>query len=396
MNLNEKMDKKLGAEVTCVDVGIIPKGRNRSMFCVIGTVDNVKVYSLSPHDLLSSRSTGVVQGKPTSVCMVDMVGDGSVTLSIGTDNGIMQQTNLDSQSGAMSGNPTKRFLGAGKAEISRVTVDGRNCCIMLSSRPWISFLSSNTGGVVSAPLSYTSLDHASGFSSDIISEGIIATAGSSLHILTIENVETKFNETVIPLRYTPRQMCLINGSLAIVEADACDTSEATKVKLGYGSTTSSAAPSGGGDGMDVSDDEEDDEREEKKTAVRGPVPEDDSWGSCVRLIDPAKCQTLDVLDLDEAALSCCAIQFASRGGEVMLAVGVFKALNFKDGVNAKEYGISLYRVVNSRLTLLHTTVVDGPVLSMTQFNSKVRRVCVVPQSSGLISYLFVSSAVYTN
>ena len=45
---------------------------------------------------------------------------------------------------------------------------------------------------------------------------------------------------------------------------------------------------------------------------------------------------------------------------------------------------------------LHTTVVDGPVLSMTQFNSKVRRVCVVPQSSGLISYLFVSSAVYTN
>jgi len=376
MSLNLKTEKRLGAEVTCVDVGVVPKGRNRSMFAAVGSPDAVKVYSLSPHDLLSNRSTAAVQGRPVSACMVDMVGDGSVTLSIGTDTGIMQQTNLDAQSGAMSGNPTKRFLGAGRVEASRATVDGRSCGVMLSSRPWISFLSANTGGVVTAPLSYARLDHACGFASSVVSEGLVATSGSELHILTVEDVETKFNETVVPLRYTPRQMCLINGSLAIVEADARDTGEAGKVKLGYGS---SAAPSGGGagggggDGMDVSDDDDDDaDSDEKKTPVRGPVPEGDSWGSAVRLIDPAKCRTLDVLDLEgAAALSCCAIQFASRGGEVMLAVGISKGLSFEGGVAAKEYGVSLYRVAESRLTLLHTTAVDGPVLSMTQFNSKL-------------------------
>ncbi|GMH98623.1 hypothetical protein TrVE_jg11947 [Triparma verrucosa] len=377
MNLNEKAEKSLGSEVTCLDVGVVPKGRNRSLWCVVGTFENdVKVLSLSPHDLLTARSTSNIpekNGRPSSLCIVDMIGDkGSVetTLSIGTDSGVMQQTTIDGQSGGMGGNPTRRFLGAGKAEIGRVAVDGKSCCIMLSSRPWLSYLSAQTGGLVTSPLSYTSLDHACGFTSDIISEGIIATSGNQLHILTIENIESNFNETKVPLRYTPRQTCLINGSLAIVEADARDYSEAAKVKMGYGSVMSVAKKAG--DGMEIDSDEDEEGGSEKATVVRGPVPENTSWGSCIRLIDPSKCTTLDVLELEDyAALSCCAIQFSSRGGEVLLAVGIVKELSFDKGAQAKEYGISLYRVVNSRLTLLHTTKVNAPVLSMTQFNSKL-------------------------
>lgn len=107
-------------------MGVVPKGRNRSLWCVVGTFENdVKVFSLSPHDLLTARSTANIpekNGRPSSLCIVDMIGDkGAVetTLSIGTDSGVMQQTTIDGQSGAMGSNPTRRFLGAGKAEIGR-------------------------------------------------------------------------------------------------------------------------------------------------------------------------------------------------------------------------------------------------------------------------------------
>mmetsp|Transcript_10418 Transcript_10418/g.21427 ORF Transcript_10418/g.21427 Transcript_10418/m.21427 type:complete len:669 (+) Transcript_10418:121-2127(+) len=72
MNLAEKVTKDLEVEITCLDIGVIPKGRNRSLFAVIGGVDDtVRVLSLSPQDYLSERSSAVVQGRPSSICVVD-------------------------------------------------------------------------------------------------------------------------------------------------------------------------------------------------------------------------------------------------------------------------------------------------------------------------------------
>jgi len=246
------------------------------------------------------------------------------------------------------------------------------CSLLLSSRPWLSFVSNSTGSLTTTPLSYTTLDHVCGFSSEIINEGIIATAGSTLHILTIENIESVFNETVVPLRYTPRQTCLISGKIAVVEADANDHSEAHKAST-YGGVGSKKQ--GADDGMDVddSDDEESEESAETTTTVRGPIPASKgSWGSCLRLLDPKTASTVDLLELseNEAALSCCAVQFASQLGEVLLAVGVSKALQFRP-VKAEEHYVNVYRVVNNRLSLLHSTKVGGAVLSMTQFQNKL-------------------------
>jgi splicing factor 3B subunit 3 len=371
-NVNETSSVTVGCEVSALDVGIVPKGRSRSLFGVVGGMDeSVKVLSLDPGDLLSARSSCVVSGTPSSLCLIDM--DNTLYLNIGTTNGLMQQTTLDAVSGSLAGNPTKRFLGVKPVKSGRVSIDGKACAVMLSTRPWVSYISASSNNLTTSPLSFASLDNVCGFSSSMISEGIVATSGNTLRILTIENIESNFNETKVPLRYTPRQSCLISGKLAVVEADANDVTEAAKKAAGYGGAEG-ASGAGGDDGMDVDDDEDDQEEKlAKTTTVRGPIPTaPGSWGSCVRLVDPSSTATLDVLECGEgeAALCCCAIQFQSQGGEVLLAVGKSVGLQFNP-LSFRDNYICLYRVVEDRLTLLHATKVDGIVGGMTQCQGRL-------------------------
>ncbi|GMI41463.1 hypothetical protein TeGR_g5045, partial [Tetraparma gracilis] len=198
-NLNEAASQTVGVEVTALTVGSVPKGRSRSLFGAIGTRDeNAKVLSLAPGDLLSSRSAVVIQGVPSSVSLIDM--DGTMYLNCGTASGTMTQTVLDDVSGELAGNPTKRFLGVKPVKASTITIDGKDCSIMLSTRPWVSYISSTSNTLTTSPLSFSSLDNVAGFSSDVISEGIVATSGNTLRILTIENIEAAFNETKVNLR----------------------------------------------------------------------------------------------------------------------------------------------------------------------------------------------------
>ena len=150
-------------------------------------------------------------------------------------------------------------------------------------------------------------------------------------------------------------------------------SEAEKIKAGYGSLAVEASSAEDG-GMDIDDDEEDETGlEQRRTAVRCPIPEQPgSWASSVRIIDPKTADTVDVLDLDgnDAALCCCAVQFHSRGGEVLLAVGGSTEMKMNP-VSTKESFVALYRIVDNRLTLLHRTKVDGIVVAMTQFQGKL-------------------------
>ena len=75
--LAEVASKDLGEEVTCVDVGEVPKGRVRSEWCAVGTKDNtVRVLSLSESGsgsggggggALGTKSSQATKASPTSV-----------------------------------------------------------------------------------------------------------------------------------------------------------------------------------------------------------------------------------------------------------------------------------------------------------------------------------------
>ncbi len=424
-NLMEVGTKDVGTDVCSLDVGLVPRGKSRSLFAAVGCRDStVRLLSLAPGGLLEQKSsTALGTTKPHSVVLSHTEG-GELTLTVGLDDGSALRAGVDPITGAISTSPSRRFLGARPVAVSRVTLQGSHSTLLLSSRPWIGRVCNGHHSM--APMSYAPLDHGCSFSNEAVRDGIVATSGNTLRILSvggdseINNAVTavtalgstddeSFNSKRIELRYTPRQMCLLSARvtettrkivLAIVESDANDFGEEDKKAMGFDGTGKSKAGSkkkeskDGDDAMDMDMDEDSgDEEEEKKdgggdedeededddtrlTPIRGPVPEKQGrWGSCVRLVDPANaCFTLDCVEMNrnEAALCCASVRFHSRGAESLLAVGTVTGM-IMHPLRHKESHIVLYRVVNGeRLQLLHRTKVDdGPILSLVHFQGRL-------------------------
>jgi splicing factor 3B subunit 3 len=74
---------------------------------------------------------------------------------------------------------------------------------------------------MTTPLSYDMLEYCSGFTSEQCPEGIVGIAGTTLRIISIEKLGQLFNQTIVPLRYTPRKLVVHPASnyLIIIESD---------------------------------------------------------------------------------------------------------------------------------------------------------------------------------
>jgi splicing factor 3B subunit 3 len=420
-NLTEKTTSDMGADVCCLDVGTIPNGRSRSLFAVVGCRDQtVRVVSLEPGNLLSQRSSTALKSRPHSVALQMMTnsdnatGNSDLTLVIGLDDGSSLRASVDPVTGSIGTSPTRRFLGARPVSVSRISLESSSAALLLSSRPWISRRDGASGKHIMAPLSYAPLDHGCSFSSDAVREGVVATAGKTLRILSVDSVgvdggdDEAFNTNKVDLRYTPRQMTLMSTTtnteerkvvLAVVESDYNDYSLEEKTGMGFDSTGEGkvgkkGAGKGEGDAMDMdegsddegvtkemNDEEEDgedaEEKEARRTPIRGPIPPGPGhWGSCVRLLDPSNaCATLDCLEMgrNEAALCCTSVRFHSKGGEPLLAVGTVTGMTLHPLKYTSSH-IVLYRIVNGdRLQLLHRTaaVDDGPVFALAHFQGRL-------------------------
>jgi len=432
-NLTEKTTVNLGVDISCVDVGTIPTGRTRSLFAAVGFRDlTVRILSLEPGKLLVQRSSTALRARPHQLALQSMAvrddfsggGVEDIVLTIGLDDGSCLRTIIDSVTGTISASPTRRFLGARPVSVSRITLNGIASTLLLSSRPWISRPDPKSGKHIMAPLSYVPLDHGCTFSSEAVREGIVATAGATLRILSVDTQgagfgteDEIFNAQKIELRYTPRHMCLLSTGggnvgvpslmppekrklvLAIVESDHNDYGLEEKKAMGF---DSSGMGNGGKqtnkdkndeDEMDIDSDGEDEndskeksknddelnadgETELRTTPIRGPYPPSQGyWSSCVRLVDPSNgCETLDCIEMgrNEAALCCASVRFHSRGGEALLAVSTVTGMTLHPLKQTMNH-IALYRIVNGeRLQLLHRTEIeDGPVLALAHFQGRL-------------------------
>ncbi|KAL7548666.1 hypothetical protein ACHAWF_011936 [Thalassiosira exigua] len=430
-NLTEAATRDVGADVCSLDVGAVPRGRERSLFAAVGCRDStVRLLSLAPGSLLEQRSSCADLGgaRPHSVALLpDAADDGSsggggvgFTLTVGLDDGSALSAGVDPVTGSVSTSPSRRFLGARPVSVSRISLNGSPAALLLSSRPWVGRAGSGGGGRnAAAPLSYAPLDHGCSFSNEAVGEGVVATAGNTLRILSVGDGDADaatsgsgddeaFNSNRVGLSYTPRQMCLLSARaadqtrrivLAVVEADANDYGEEDKKAMGFDGTGKGSKASkekekddDGDMDMDMDedsdeeekkekddeegDDDDDDEDDTRKVPIRGPIPsEPGRWGSCVRLVDPSDgCATLDKVEMNrnEAALCCASVRFHSRGGESLLAVGTATGMTMHP-LAQRESHIALYRVANGeRLQLLHRTKVDdGPVLSLVHFQGRL-------------------------
>merc|ERR1719272_2806060 len=155
------------------------------------------------------------------------------------------------------------------------------------------------------PLSYDTLEYASGFCSEQCPDGIVAVAGNTLRIITIERLGQGFNEKVMPLLYTPRKSCVLPSTplMLIVEADhataPASIKEATKDEYVVPYVAEAA------------EDEEEEEAEVlwDESVYGAPRSEEGEWASCIRLVDCKEGKTLQLIDLEdnEAAFSCCSV-----------------------------------------------------------------------------------------
>jgi splicing factor 3B subunit 3 len=417
-NLKNVATKDMGADVCSLDVGTLPSGKTRSLFAAVGCRDQtVRIISLDPKTIFAQRSSTALKSRPHSVALQIMTvgqvdgqgGHDDVVLTIGLDDGSSLRASVDSVTGAIGNSPTRRFLGARPVSVSRVHLEASAATLLLSSRPWISRLDATSGKHVMAPLSYVPLDHGCSFNSDVIQDGIVATAGKTLRILSVDTTgmdggeDEAFNINKVGLRYTPRQMTLVTTGgvsttekkvvLVVVESDYNEYGLEEKKSMGFDSTGEGKGTKKGGDGMDMDvdsdeedeankndkaegDDEDDEEKEARKTPIRGPFPPGPGyWGSCIRLLDPSNnCSSLECLELgrNEAALCCTSVRFHSRGGEPLVAVGTVTGMSLHP-LKHTESHVALYRVLNGeRLQLVHKTKVDdGPVLSLAHFQGRL-------------------------
>ena len=103
------------------------------------------------------------------------------------------------------------YIGSRPVKLFRVSMQGGEAVLAMSSRTWISYYYSNRFHLT--PLSYDTLEYAAGFSSEQCPEGFVAISTNPLRILTLEKLGAVFNQVAFPLEFTPRTF--------VVHPDSC-------------------------------------------------------------------------------------------------------------------------------------------------------------------------------
>lgn len=388
--LMEVEKQEMPGDVACLDIAPVPEGRQRSRFLAVGSYDNnIRILSLDPDDCMQGLSIQAVSSPPESLLLLEVQAstggeDGadhpaSVFLNAGLQNGVLFRTEVDMVTGLLS-DTRSRFLGLRAPKLFSAVVRGRQAMLCLSSRPWLGYI--HQGHFLLTPLSYETLEFAASFSSDQCAEGVVAVAGDALRIFTIERLGETFNETVLPLRYTPRKFVMQpkRKLLVIIESDqgafTAEEREAARKECleaaGLGengnANTDEKMENGVGD-----DEEKEDPLSDEQYGY--PKAESDKWVSCIRVLDPKSGNTTCLLELqdNEAAFSLCTVNFNDKEYGTLLAVGTAKGLQFTPKRSFTAGFIHIYRFVDDgkSLELLHKTQVDGIPLALSQFQGRL-------------------------
>lgn len=231
----------MNSDVVCMALGNVHPGEQRSWFLAVGLADNtVRIISLDPNDCLAPRSLQALPVCAESLCIVEMgcterdpedAAAASTTstlyLNIGLQNGALLRTVLDPVSGKLTDTRT-RYLGSRPVKLFRIRMQESEAVLAMSSRSWLSYYYQSRFYLT--PLSYESLEYASGFSSEQCPEGIVAISTNTLRILALEKLGAVFNQVSFPLEYTPRKFVIHpnTSNLIMIETEHNAYTEETK------------------------------------------------------------------------------------------------------------------------------------------------------------------------
>ena len=201
--------------------------------------------------------------------------------------------------------------------------------------------------------------------------GIVAIAGNTLRILSLDKLGDAFNAESIPLRYTPRRLAAhsISGNLVVIEADhnAYNAEEKAQLYEAAGITPPLPADS-------PMPEEEEVESVVMEASVGVPRAQAGKWASCVRVVDPVSRETLSLIELsdNEAALSLAMVPLRDRAGETFVMVGTVKDMTLHPRQLTAAF-IHCYRFTegNRALELVHKTQVEDVPKALAAFAGRL-------------------------
>ncbi|XP_031565334.1 splicing factor 3B subunit 3-like [Actinia tenebrosa] len=386
--LNEYTERKeMSSDVQCMALGPILHGELRSRFLAIGLSDNtVRIISLDPQDCLTPLSMQALPATPESLCIVEMGGVegeaegaslGGLFLSIGLSNGVLLRTVLDNVTGDLSDTRT-RYIGSKPVKLFKVQMHGMDSVLAMSSRSWLSY--THQSRVHLTPLSYESLEHASGFASEQCPEGIVAISSNTLRILALEKLGAVFNQVATPLRYTPRKFVIHSpsSSLIIIETDHnayTDTSKDEKKQQLAEERVEMAGDEEKEMAAQMAAEFLNEDLSEQQFG--SPKAGNGMWASVMRVLDPIKGETMDLVQLEqnEAVISVCVLSFSCRPEESFVIVGTAKDMTLNPRSCAAGY-LHAYRMVEQpdgtyKLEFQHKTEVDDIPGALEPFQGRL-------------------------
>lgn len=383
----------------CMALGTVPEGEQRSWFLAVGLSDNtVRIISLDPNDCLTPCSMQALPSPAESLCLVEMghtessnnpndeqnertnvSSKGTIYLNIGLSNGVLLRTVLDPVSGDLADTRT-RYLGSRPVKLFRIRMQGSEAVLAMSSRSWLSYYYQNRFHLT--PLSYETLEYASGFSSEQCSEGIVAISTNTLRILALEKLGAVFNQVSFGLEYTPRTFVIHpdTGRMIIAETDhnayTEDTKNARKQQMAEEMR------------MAAGDEERELANEMANAFINEILPEDifsapkagvGLWASQIRALDPIHGQTLFKIPLtqNEAIMSMAILKFSNtQDGRYYLAVGVAKELMLNPRITNGGF-IDVYKIdpTCSQLDFLHRTELEEVPGALCGFQGRLLAGC---------------------
>lgn len=389
--MNEYTERKrMPSDVLCMALGSVPPGELRSWFLAVGLSDNtVRIISLDPTDCLAPRSMQALPFAAESLCICEMgTGDskkddddedgpatasssGTIYLNIGLCNGVLLRTILDPVSGDLADTRT-RYLGSRPVKLFRIKVQEAEAVLAMSSRSWLSYYYQNRFYLT--PLSYETLEYASGFSSEQCSEGIVAISTNTLRILALEKLGAVFNQITFPLEYTPKRFCIHESTrLIISETDHNAYTEETKTvrKRQMADEMKEAA----------GEDEQELANEMAEAFLNEVLPEDtfsapkagmNMWASQIRIMDPTTGQTIAKYPMvqNEAIMSMTIVKF--NDGQAYVVVGGTKDMQLNPKVVNGGF-MDVYRIIGNctSLEFVHRTEVDDVPGAVCAFNGRL-------------------------
>ncbi|XP_022082283.1 splicing factor 3B subunit 3-like [Acanthaster planci] len=385
--LNEYTERKeMSADVKCMSLGSVPAGEQRARFLAVGLDDDtVRIISLDQSDCLQPLSMQALPAPAESLCVVEMGGteatesgergmSGGLFLNIGLHNGVLLRMVLDSVTGDLSDTRT-RYLGSRPVKLFRIKMQGSESVLAMSSRAWLSYWYQSRFHLT--PLSYETLEYASGFASEQCPEGIVAISTNTLRILALEKLGAVFNQVSNPLTYTPRKFAIHPESnhVVVIESDHNAYTETTKAMRKQQMAEEMVEAAG--------DEERELAAEMAEAFLQEDLPESlfgapkagpGMWASLVRLLNPVSGTTLDTVALEqnEAAFSLCVCKFANRGDDTFVLVGTAKDVTLSPRTCSGGF-IHAYQLVDDgkKLELLHKTPVDDVPSAICPFQGRV-------------------------